>query len=671
MRFRACAGLLMLILVCASASAAAPPVTARGAKPRAAAPRARPAFDESRVFTLDHLLTLRTIADPVWSSDGRRLAFVVTESDTAEDANNQDLWLVDFARGEALRLTRHPKNDFSPTFSPGGDTLAFVGNRGTGEDPKSAIYMMSLHGGEPWAFGSTPEAVGEVRWSPDGRWLAYVMTDTLPKQVREWRKKKWDHVVEDQRLQYPHLWVVEIATGHKRQLTSGAEYVSSVRWSPDSRALAFLTSPSGKPDDSNAQDIAVVPLEGGAARTLGVIGDRFEWSPDGRWIAWAGGARRDQWVQKTDLWVVRATGGKPANLTAALDADAAAPAWSPHSDTLYFHCARGVTTALAAVPRTGGAVTMLADAHGEAGVPVASPDGRLAWVESQPGVAPEIWVADHAGLAGRPVSAVNADVSKLSLGTTTSVRWTSSDGVTVEGVLLRPANAPERAALKTLVLLHGGPYGSRYAFSFQSAPQYFAAHGYQVFMPNFRSSSGYGTAFLLRRRSDWGGQDWRDVMSGVDSLVRWGIADGRRLGVYGGSYGGYLSAWAITQTDRFKAACVSAGAVDLAAHRGQSDIQKYRDFDFGGAPWETPEHWRNASPMTWIRNAKTPTLILIGESDPRVPYPQGQELYRALLTLGVPTEFVHYPREGHGLREPRHRADQYLRMLGWFDRWMR
>jgi dipeptidyl aminopeptidase/acylaminoacyl peptidase len=175
----------------------------------------------------------------------------------------------------------------------------------------------------------------------------------------------------------------------------------------------------------------------------------------------------------------------------------------------------------------------------------------------------------------------------------------------------------------------------------------------------------------MRRRSDWGGQDWRDVSAGVDSLVRWGMADGRHLGVFGGSYGGYLSAWAITQTDRFKAACVLAGAVDLAAHRGQSDIQKYRDFEFEGAPWDAPEHWRRASPMTWIRNAKTPTLILIGENDRRVPYPQGQELYRALLTLGVPTEFVHYPREGHGLREPRHRADQYLRMLGWFDRWMK
>lgn len=176
---------------------------------------------------------------------------------------------------------------------------------------------------------------------------------------------------------------------------------------------------------------------------------------------------------------------------------------------------------------------------------------------------------------------------------------------------------------------------------------------------------------MLRQRSDWGGQDWRDVMSGVDSLVSRGLADGRRLGVYGGSYGGYLSAWAITQTDRFKAACVFAGAVDLPSLYGQSDTQKYRAFEFEGFPWETPEKWARSSPYTYIKNAKTPTLIIIGENDPRIPYPQGQQLYRALLGLKVPTEFAHYPREGHGLREPRHRADQHLRLLAWFDRWIR
>jgi dipeptidyl aminopeptidase/acylaminoacyl peptidase len=639
----------------------------------AAAPgRARPARDEDRAFRLEDLLTLRTIDAPVWSRDGRKIVFVVSAPDTAEDANNQDLWLADLARGETLQLTRHPKNDFSPTFSPSGDTIAFVANRGTGDDAKPAIYMMSLRGGEPWAFAATDEAVGEVTWSPDGRWLAYVKNDTLPKNVRDWKKKKWDQVIEDERIQHPRLWVVDAAGKSKpRALTAGKDFIWFVRWSPDSKSLAYITSPTGKPDDGNLQDLGVVAVEGGPARTLGVIGTSFAWSPDSRWIALATGSKRDVYVGKSDLFVVPAAGGEARNLTAAFDEDADQPCWNATSDTLFFHTASGVTTRLAAVPRAGGVVKLGVDRRAQAGAPVAGPAGRIAWVQSQPQAPSELWVADQPNQQGRAVSSVNETAAKRVLGTTRAVSWTSTDGVTVEGILLRPSNAPEHAALKTLVLLHGGPYTDRYGLGFQSAPQFFAAHGYQVFMPNFRSSGGYGTAFMTRKRADWGQQDWRDVTTGIDDLVRRGLVDGSKLGVYGGSYGGYLSAWAVTQTDRFKAACVFAGAVDLAAHYGQSDIQKYRAYDFEGTPWESPENWKRSSPMTYVKNVKTPTQILIGEADPRVPYPQGQEFYRALIALHVPTEFVHYPREGHGLREPRHRADQYERMLIWFDRWIR
>jgi dipeptidyl aminopeptidase/acylaminoacyl peptidase len=622
-------------------------------------------------YRLEDVLTLATPSDPVWSADGRRVAFVVSAPDTAEDTNNQDLWLADLERGDMLRLTRHPKNDFSPTFSPGGDTLAFVGTRASGDDAKPAIQMLSLRGGEPWAFGATDEAVGEVQWSPDGRWLAYVKNDTLPKSTREWRKKKWDQVIEDERIQHPRLWLVPAAGGTPRALTAGMDFIWYVRWSPDSKSIAYITSPTGKPDDGNAQDLGVVSIAGGAPRSLGVIGTSFAWSPDSRWIALATHANRDSFVSKTDLFVVPAGGGRAVNVTAGHDGDADLPCWNATSDTLFFHAAVGVTSRLAAVPRTGGSVRLGVDRAAQAGAPIAGPRGRIAWIQSQPGRPPELWIADHANLAGRAVTTINASAAARTFGTTRAVNWTSSDGTRIEGVLLRPANADAKAALKTLVLLHGGPYGERYGLGFQSLPEFFAAHGYQVFMPNFRSSGGYGTAFMLRTRGDWGVQDWRDVESGVDSLVRWHLADPARLGVYGGSYGGYLSAWAITQTDRYKAACVLAGAVDLAALWGQSDIQRYRAWDFAGAPWESPDVWKRSSPMTYIHNVKTPTQILIGEADPRIPYPQGQELYRALLTLRVPTEFVHYPREGHGLREPRHRADQIMRMLAWFDRWIR
>ena len=633
---------------------------------------ARAAAAPAPRYTLEHALTLRSYAGFAWSPDARRLAFVVTEQDTTETTTNQDLWLWQAGADTARRLTRHAKNDWSPTFSPGGDTIAFVSARAGGEDAKSGIYMLSLRGGEPWAFGSHEESVNEVAWSPDGRWLATVRPDTLPRRVREWRKKKWDQVVEDERLQYPHLWVVEVATGRSRRLTSGAQWIWNLRWSPDSRSIAVLVSPSGKADDENLTDIGIVPVTGGAMRRLGVIGNgSFAWSPDGRWIALAARGDRTVYVGKHDLWRVPAAGGRAVRLTDGFDEDASAPAWSPGSDSLYFHAAQGVATVVAAVARTGGPVTLATVREAEASAPVAGRGGRVAWTQSSPTVPVEVWVADHVRLDGRPVTGLNAAITRLALGTTRTVAWTSGDGVHVEGLLLRPPRASEHAALKTLVLLHGGPYGARYDLGFEPVHQVFAVHGYQVFMPNFRSSGGYGTAFKLRARADWGGQDWRDVASGIDSLVRWGLADPRRLGVYGHSYGGYLSAWAITQTDRFDAAMVSAGAVDLGAHWGQSDIQKYRAWDFTGTPWETPGTWDRSSPITHMARVKTPTLVFAGEEDRRVPYPQGQQLYRALRALGVPTEFVHYPREPHGYREYRHNWDRWSRTLAWFDRWVR
>jgi dipeptidyl aminopeptidase/acylaminoacyl peptidase len=305
------------------------------------------------------------------------------------------------------------------------------------------------------------------------------------------------------------------------------------------------------------------------------------------------------------------------------------------------------------------------------GAPAMAPNGRVAYVLSrwnQPG---ELAIADRADATPRAVSQVNAAAASCAFGATRTVRWTSDDGTKVEGVLVRPVGAPERGAQKTLVLLHGGPYGARYGIGFNAMAQFMAGRGYQVFLPNFRSSGGYGTAFMLRQRADWGGQDWRDVETGVDSLVKWGLADGNRLGVFGHSYGGYLSAWAITHTNRYDAAVVSAGAPDLPALWAQSDTHQYRAFEFDGFPWESFDKWRKSSPIATIDKAKTPTLVLNGEADVRIPYPQAQETYQSLKFLGVPTEFVHYPREGHGLREPRHRADWYTRQAAWFDRWVK
>jgi dipeptidyl aminopeptidase/acylaminoacyl peptidase len=659
-------------LWCAASLLAAPALAAPAAKsapPKAPSPPA---------FSLEHAISLKTINSITWSRDGRRVAFVVNAPDTAEDTNNQDLWLWDATTNTCRALTRHPKNDYGPQFSPGGDTLAFISPRDSDEG-KTSIWLLPLEGGEPWKLATFVESVGEMRWSPDGKSIAYTMLDTLSKQAKDWKKKKWDHVVEDDIPQYNHLWRIDLATLKQTRITSGKFMVADPEWSPDSKSIAFLWNPTGAVDDGNLTDIAIVPASGGAVRKLTVLPEgSFEWSPDGRWLAWAGGSDWKKHVQKTDLWVAPAAGGKPQKLTADFDEDASSPAWNATSDTLFFSSQQGASTRIASIARVGGApggagsVQLGADLDGETGgAPVMSPTGHVAYVLSRWNQPAELHVSDHAGAPPRAVSQVNAAAAACSFGATRTVRWTSSDGVKVEGVLVRPAGASEKSALKTLVLLHGGPYASRYGIGFNTMAQFMAARGYQVFLPNFRSSGGYGTAFMLRERADWGGQDWRDVETGVDSLVKWGLADGNKLGVFGHSYGGYLAAWAITQTTRYDAAVVSAGAPDLPALWAQSDTHQYRAFEFEGFPWESFDKWRRSSPIAFIDHAKTPTLVLNGEADVRIPYPQAQETYQSLKFLGVPTEFVHYPREGHGLREPRHRADWYERQAEWFDRWVK
>jgi dipeptidyl aminopeptidase/acylaminoacyl peptidase len=645
-----------------------------------AAPAAKPAASRPSgppVFSLEHALTLKAIQAITWSRDGRRIAFVVNAPDTAENTTNQDIWLWDASSDTCRPLTRHPKNDYAPQFSPGGDTLAFISPR-ENDEGKTSIWLLPLNGGEPWKLATFVESVGEMRWSPDGKSIAYTMLDTLPKQVKDWKKKKWDHVVEDDIPQYNHLWRIDLASGKQTRITSGKFMVADPEWSPDSKSIAFLWNPTGAVDDGNLTDIAIVPAGSagsGTLRKLGALPDGgFEWSPDGRWLAWAGTSDWKKHVEKTELWVCASTGsGKPEKLTADFDEDASTPAWNATSDTLFFFSQQGASTRVARVARGGsGGVRLGVDLNGETGgAPVTGPNGRVAYALSRWNQPSELHVANGANAMPRAVSRVNAAAAGCTFGTTRTVRWTSTDGVKVEGVLVRPPGASERGALKTLVQLHGGPYQSRYGVGFNTTAQFMAARGYQVFLPNFRSSGGYGTAFMLRQRADWGGQDWRDVETGVDSLVKWGLADGNKLGVFGHSYGGYLSAWAITHTTRYDAAVVSAGAPDLPALWGQSDTHQYRAFEFEGFPWESFDKWRRSSPIAFIDHAKTPTLVLNGEADVRIPYPQAQETYQSLKFLGVPVEFVHYPREGHTLREPRHRADWYSRQAAWFDRWVK
>jgi len=293
-----------------------------------------------------------------------------------------------------------------------------------------------------------------------------------------------------------------------------------------------------------------------------------------------------------------------------------------------------------------------------------SKSGMLAFVGDTTTDAPELWISNGKGAAEK-VTKFNESWQRFAVMKPEFLRYKSFDGTEIEGALLKPAGYREGTKLPTIFLIHGGPTG-RWSDSFEAWGQLLAARGYAVFYPNIRGSLGYGHKFVEINRGDWGGADFKDVMAGVDYLIAKGITDPDRLGIGGWSYGGYMSEWAITQTNRFKAAVTGAGLADLASEFGTENGSSYDEW-FYGTPYEKPEGFAKSSPITYIKNAHTPTLILQGDADVTDPIGQSQQLYRGLKRYGVESDFVVYPREGHGFREEKHLIDRLNRIIAWYD----
>jgi dipeptidyl aminopeptidase/acylaminoacyl peptidase len=397
------------------------------------------------------------------------------------------------------------------------------------------------------------------------------------------------------------------------------------------------------------------------------------WSPDGTLIAYVTSPGTD--VRQSRLAVIRASGGTPQLVAPQFLYQPGAPAWSPDGRTLYFGAPVRTTTQLFAVPSAGGTPRQLTDIHGVVAGGTLARDGRaVAFTLADPRKPADVYVATlGAGpLTPRQLTDHNPQVRELALGTAEVVRWKSADGVDIDGVLLYPVGYERGRRYPLVASIHGGPAGAwteGFLAGWSNPGQVMAGQGFAVFYPNPRGSSAYGEAFLRANIKDWGEGDYRDIQTGIDALVARGIADSTRLAQTGWSYGGYMTAWTLTQTNRFKALVVGAGLTDMYSMYATNDIPRTLDGYFGAEPWNDTTEYRKRSAMTYIKRARTPTLILHGQADLRVPIGQAQELYSGLRKNKVPVQLVFYPREPHGLQEPRHQLDKMRRELEWIRRW--
>ena len=479
-----------------------------------------------------------------------------------------------------------------------------------------------------------------------------------------------------------HLWSLDLKDKVEKRWTEGSGFtVLGFQLSRDGRWASYRALPATRHGGDITQEAAslhVLDLSSGKAHPVLEKYARFSaFSPDGQWLVYAAPERFER-LRNEKLWVVPTAGGAAKNLMAGKDLSVSAASWNEDSRTLYFTEAVGVDQHLFALSVMDGAMTQLTKQTGVLAGTYNPETKAFLITYSHPRQPMDLYVAKPQTVATASawvkVSDANPQVAKLSLGATETVRWKAKDGVEVEGLLIKPLGYEKGKRYPLIVQLHGGPAAADMN-SFQARwgtyPHIYAAAGYAVLQPNYRGSSNYGEAFTRQIGGNFMRLSYGDIMSGVDHLIQQGIADPDKLGMMGWSAGGHLSSWTLTQTNRFKAISTGAGAVNWISMYAESDVQSVREFYLGGKPYDAWDNFVNESALKYIKNAKTPTLIHVGEADQRVPKPQSDELYMALKQLGVPVEYIVYPGMPHGLTEPRYQLVKMVSEFNWFEKWIK
>jgi dipeptidyl aminopeptidase/acylaminoacyl peptidase len=550
-----------------------------------------------------------------------------------------------------------------------------------------------VEGGELEQLTEVSGAVGEFRWAPDGRRIAFVMTDPPTEAELHATRERRAVRVLDERLKYARLYLVEVASPADkprpvRPLTRDDLHVGghvgagmggpAFDWSPDGAAIVFAHTPSPIADDWVHADVSIVDIATGQIRRLAATEAAeggVAWSPSGRWIALTASDVPASYGLSSRVVLVSPTTGEMRSLAESWDARPTIVGWVGDSRGVLISESRGTVLRLSMLPTDGGPPIDLSPDTLMVSGPVLDASGTIVgFISESWNRAPEAFVSQITPFEPRQLTSYQL-LPEAPLGKTERFEWTTSDGQRIEGLLTYPVDYRPGTRVPLLVVVHGGPPGFFVNTFIGRVGSYpvaaFAARGFAVLRPNVRGSSGYGREFRFANYRDWGGGDFRDIMDGVNALVALGVADPDRLGIMGWSYGGYLTAFAITQTTRFRAASVGAGITNLVSFTGTADIPGFVPDFFRSEFWDEPKLWAARSPITNVAGVTTPTLIQHGEEDLRVPVSQGYEFYTALKRRGVPVSMVVYPRQGHSVGEPKLQLDVMRRNLEWFERWLK
>lgn len=635
-------------------------------------------------WTPEVMIKFKRVGGTAISPDGKLVAYTVStplmEGEKSEFLTH--VWVASADGKVNYQFTFGEKSCTNPQFSPDGKYLSFTSARG-GSDAKNQIWLMKLTGGEAEQLTKGKSGVNFYAWATDSKRIAYAMNDPEGEQEEKDKKEKRDMTVVDKVYKYAHLYTTMIEKNDKgarptKRLTSGNFHITSFDWSPDSKTIAFSHQVSPLVDVWPTTDISSVPSDSGAVTQ--VISRKGldagpTYSPDGKWIAFTSDNGDTRWARAVDVYVMPAKGGEPKKLAETPDRSSGILTWSVDNKEIYVNETDRTSSRIFALPIDGGKPRVITTGDGNfSGASVSLDGSTMSFVYQTTEMAPDIYVTGMKKFEPKKLSNVNTDFPKLTMGKTEVIKWKSKDGSEIEGLLTYPVNYEKGRKYPLILNVHGGPAGvftQGYTAPGSIYPiQAFAQEGYAVLRPNPRGSSGYGATFRRANINDWGFGDYDDDQTGVDKVIEMGIAHPDSLVVCGWSYGGYMTSFTITKTKRFKAASVGAGVTNLMSFNGTADIPSFLPSYFKGEFWDKDnlETYMKHSAMFNIKGVTTPTQILHGLSDVRVPPSQGYELYNALKRQGCSVEMIVYPRQPHGPQEPKFIQDIGQRMIAWFNK---
>ena len=621
------------------------------------------------------------------SPDGALVAFGLTVPlmDGNKSEYRTQVHVVPTAGGDAAAYTTGGTSATAPQFSPDSRYLAFL-RAAPGDGGKPQVWLLPLAGGEAFPLTRAGNGARSFGFSPDGRSVAYVMSDPETEEEKTRKEEKRDVELVDRNFKYGHLYVALVTDrpdpdAEDRRLTAGEFHVTGWDWSSSDRIVFSHQDDPRINTSRRSGDLSVVHLADGAVRLLhggGGIESGPRVSPDGQTVAFRSTGDRPEPIGLGDVYLMPVMGGERVRLAETPDRSPGILGWSRDGALVYVTEAERTARRLFGLPADGGPAFPLTPGQGVFRAPaVAAGADVIAFLHETPETPWEVFAADLGDGGGQPaafeprrLTDLHRGAPRPAMGKTRVLQWESPDGTPVEGLLTLPVGYEEGRRYPLILNVHGGPAGV-YSESFTGAPgiymlQYFAQEGFAILRPNPRGSTGYGKDFRYANFKDWGFGDLDDLLAGVDLVVGQGIADPAQLFLMGWSYGGYMTSFAVTRTDRFAAASMGAGLPNLVSMVTTTDIQDYLAGHMGGEFWEDYEVYEAHSAIYRIAEVSTPTQVIHGAEDLRVPFTQGQEFYRALDRLGVPTEMIVYPRTPHGPREPKFLMDVSERILTWF-----